>query len=384
MIKRLNIKNFKSFAEIDLELKNFNVVVGGNASGKSNFVSAFSFLKNFSLRGFKDAVSSVGGAAFFKNISLKHQPTSLELDMAPIFTGATKLKINKDGKTWYKLKIEIDGEDCDKILSYRLMKFENSDIVGEADLLKLSSSEILKDLNEINDELKKRQYLDLLSMFHLFEELGSISLFHSIKVFDFDLKACKKAIPLGYSSTLNPDGENLSIVLREIFKNAEQKSKFLHILNFVLPFIKDIEFELLEMTGQLFFRIKEEYNDAFIPANLISDGTLNILLLIISLFFETQETVVIEEPTKELHPKLIPAIVDLLKDASKKKQVIITTQNPELIKYVDLDDLIFVSRANDGFSKIERLSNKQKIKAFLENEIGLDELFIQNIFEGVT
>ena len=36
-IKRIHIGNFKSFSEIDVELSRFNVVIGSNAAGKSNF-----------------------------------------------------------------------------------------------------------------------------------------------------------------------------------------------------------------------------------------------------------------------------------------------------------------------------------------------------------
>jgi len=36
-IKRIQVSNFKSFKELDLELGQFNVVIGANASGNSNF-----------------------------------------------------------------------------------------------------------------------------------------------------------------------------------------------------------------------------------------------------------------------------------------------------------------------------------------------------------
>jgi len=36
-IKKLRISNFKSFGDLEIELGNFNVLIGANASGKSNF-----------------------------------------------------------------------------------------------------------------------------------------------------------------------------------------------------------------------------------------------------------------------------------------------------------------------------------------------------------
>lgn len=43
-ITRLTVENFKSFDTLDLELGDFNVFIGANASGKSNFLSILTFL----------------------------------------------------------------------------------------------------------------------------------------------------------------------------------------------------------------------------------------------------------------------------------------------------------------------------------------------------
>ena len=45
----------------------------------------------------------------------------------------------------------------------------------------------------------------------------------------------------------------------------------------------------------------------------------------------------------------------------------------------ELEKILYISRTKDGFSKIARLSSKSEIKEFLKNEIGVDELFIQNL-----
>ena len=44
-LRRLRVRNFKSFADLDVELEDFNVLVGYTASGKSNFVQIFRFLR---------------------------------------------------------------------------------------------------------------------------------------------------------------------------------------------------------------------------------------------------------------------------------------------------------------------------------------------------
>jgi predicted ATPase len=89
--------------------------------------------------------------------------------------------------------------------------------------------------------------------------------------------------------------------------------------------------------------------------------------------------VIIEEPERNIHPYLISKVVNMMKDASKKKQIVITTHNPEILKHADLNDILLISRDKDGFSTISRPIEKEEIKKFLENEIGIEELYVQNL-----
>jgi AAA15 family ATPase/GTPase len=45
MLKKIEIKNFKSLKDCSIELMDFNVVIGTNASGKTNFVELFKLLR---------------------------------------------------------------------------------------------------------------------------------------------------------------------------------------------------------------------------------------------------------------------------------------------------------------------------------------------------
>ena len=66
-IKRIHIENFKSFSSLDVELSRFNVVIGSNAAGKSNFISAFRFLRDIARHGVINAIAMQGGADYIRN-----------------------------------------------------------------------------------------------------------------------------------------------------------------------------------------------------------------------------------------------------------------------------------------------------------------------------
>jgi predicted ATP-dependent endonuclease of OLD family len=86
-----------------------------------------------------------------------------------------------------------------------------------------------------------------------------------------------------------------------------------------------------------------------------------------------------EEIERNIHPSLISYIINMIKGDIKDKQVIITTHSPEVLKYSGLDNIFFVSRNKEGFSYIYKPADKETVKIFLQNEIGIDELYIQNL-----
>ena len=71
-----------------------------------------------------------------------------------------------------------------------------------------------------------------------------------------------------------------------------------------------------------------------------------------------------------------------MKDASAHHQVLLSTHNPEIVKYAGLENILFISRDQEGFSKLTHLKDKKEIMTFLENEIGLEELFVQNLLDN--
>jgi hypothetical protein len=49
------------------------------------------------------------------------------------------------------------------------------------------------------------------------------------------------------------------------------------------------------------------------------------------------------------------------------------------VKHAAIEDLLLVSRDTEGFSVVSRPVDKEEVRIFLENEIGIEELYIQNL-----
>lgn len=104
---------------------------------------------------------------------------------------------------------------------------------------------------------------------------------------------------------------------------------------------------------------------------------------VLALYFEEKSFIIIEEPERNIHPKLISKLINMMNDVSKRtnKQITITTHNPEIVKHSDLGNILLVDRNNECMSRIIKPSESDEVKTFLKNEIGVDELFVKDLLQ---
>lgn len=420
-IKKLTVTNFKSFKHLEVELGNFNILIGANASGKSNFIQIFKFLRDIVAFGLDNAISMQGGAGYFRNIKIGS-------------TDGFSLEVASDDEYGFgvreKNKNRIGIEVCETICKFTI-KFKTKGtgfeiaedrLIQKCNFLrleerdgkirekeKLGQGEILysKINGKINVDLKKTpsdipiEKDDILPPY--FRELEGKGLppktllleqpfilltflvkniFGDFSIYDFDPKLPKNATPITGKAELEEDGSNLAIILQNIIENKEKKRKFSNLMRELLPFVDKVDVERFAKKF-LLFKLQECYfQDEYMPASLLSDGTINITALIIALYFEKKPLTIIEEPERNIHPHLISKIVSMMKDASKKKQILVTTHNPEMVKHADLENILLVSRDKDGFSTVSKPADQEEVKTFLKNDIGIEDLYVQDLLRG--
>ena len=102
--------------------------------------------------------------------------------------------------------------------------------------------------------------------------------------------------------------------------------------------------------------------------------------MILALYFEERSNIIIlEEPERNIHPKLLANLISAAEDVSKEKQIIITTHNPEFLKHANINDIRLVDRDIDGKTKINAPADNLIVKEFLKNDLGIDDLFLQGL-----
>jgi predicted ATPase len=411
-IREIAVSNFKSFRKMAIEPDNFNIIIGSNAAGKSNFIQVFKFIRDIAKYGLNNAISLQGGVEYLRNTIIgPDEPFNFRI----VYTLEEKLE--EVIGLWNTIPVSFEPFE---ILYEFELTFTDSGEYYEItrDLLVISGNYFLSGQDAVEElgagtisltlvdqsirySIHPPTGLDIgdADLFpHLFQRkdlpTGRLIMnqplsvpgipplewiFRGMKVFDFDPMLLKKAVPIMGKTELEKDGRNLAIVIKKIIDDPEKKREFSLLMKDMLPFVDDIAVEKF-MDMSLFLKMKEIYSkDKYLPASFISDGTLNICALIIALYFESRPVTVIEEPERNIHPYLISRLVEMLKDAARNKQIIITTHNPEMVKNANIDDILLISRDAEGFSRISRPASKQEIQDFLESEIGIEELFIQNL-----
>ena len=71
-IDRIEVSGFKSIADLKLDIKDINVLIGGNGSGKSNFIGVFKFLREITEGRLETYVKTSGGADSMLHFGSRH------------------------------------------------------------------------------------------------------------------------------------------------------------------------------------------------------------------------------------------------------------------------------------------------------------------------
>ena len=92
----------------------------------------------------------------------------------------------------------------------------------------------------------------------------------------------------------------------------------------------------------------EEEGGRLIPATRLSDGTLRYLCLLAILCHPDPPPVIgIEEPELGLHPDILPTVAELLKKASERTQLFVTTHSDALVSALsDMPESILVCESD--------------------------------------
>ena len=371
-IERIKISGYKSIKKLNLELRNINVFIGANGSGKSNFVSFFKMLQfMIETDGLKKYVALNGGAESFFHYGYSNtQEIKAEMDI-----------LNKGGTNHYAMTLS-KGVGESMLYTDEKIAYSQSGRLPKMSPISLGGGHTETRLNSIGvDDSQYGRYFETIKVIKSTMRKWRFFQFHDTTPNSY----IRGSSNVGDCNYLRDNGGNLGAflyMLRDKYPN--EYKMILMTVRHMAPFIEDFVLEREYGGDSIVLKWTEfgKSNYTF-SAHQMSDGTLRLIALVTLLMqpysVSTPRLICIDEPELGLHPTAIELLGSLLKKASQQSQIIISTQSPALVDCFSVDDVVVVNR-KEGESLFERL-DEEKYKQWLE-EFTVSELWSTNIIGG--
>ena len=405
MITELEIEGFKSFGSPaeKVELGPLNFIVGANASGKTNLLHALRFLQNAVNHDVSYAVSELGGSAEVCNKRLpQDQPVQLAFKVEKEFKGTLSESVGSQhrqdkvvvGPFEYKLALDLGSNETTPRIEEEALraKVVRDGETSTATLTRNSKEVVLFDPTAPKSEGLQRDAFsvpDQESTRLALEGVGFLSipaayLCSEIKGWRFHNiipAAARRPYREEADATLGSAGEKLATILHGM--TDEERSSIVHGLRSVVPGLRNLKTTKSPMEATLAFQIVEDKLNAAINPISVSDGTVRLLALLVLTTWSASRSslIAIEEPENGIHPHLAEHIVDLLRSASERTQLIVTTHEPDLLDHLEPSEVILCDK-EDGFTKLRKASSVADIEQFRQH-FSLGELWEQGVVGAI-
>ena len=359
MITSLGLRNFKNFADAKLNMGPFTVIVGANASGKSNLRDAFRFLhgvgRGYTLADIFGGKYGAGGQAEWQ--PLRGAPNEIVRFDQPSFELNVTMELDEQ-KVSYRITVGPDHEKSGlftvkhESLSIRPYEpvYTSHPYVGDRVreqgddnhlLLRMGRSERQK---KIGHRIAVRSDQPALTQIgehrHLIRYQKDwtervANTFSDMRFLDLSPDHMRRPAFPG-KKILGDSGENLPTVLREVCAEPERRRALTDWTRELTPMdVTDIEFPI-DSTGWVKLALRER-NGRIVSSNAASDGTLRLLAMLAALLGPDPAGIyVFEEIDNGIHPARQRLLLDLIEGQTGKGslQVVTTTHSPDLLELV--------------------------------------------------
>ncbi len=389
-LTKLYIHNYKSFYDTTIELDKMNIVVGENNSGKSNLIDVLEFIDIAMTKDVERAIKEKGGYSNIKNYN-----TSEEKIVIRATFEHCQINANVNGE-------HLEGDKGEIIISFSL--FDEYQILSICMNMMLivdkKNQKVLKfilsnkkyyDSNKTIQKLysffrenqeKLKNYVYILFKYLLTMAIDSNLKIESrknlyIKTYAINTENIRKWSHKRSTNHLKKDGSNLGQNLFNLNKNNLEL-----ISNSMIGIVNEIDgIDIQETFGNYLIGFHEKNKS--IGIDVVSDGTINLLATITALNQDDKSILLaFDEPERYLHLKAVNYLLESFR--ASEKQILITTHSTEILKYANLDEIVFIYRDSDGDTQSIRARDIPDLEGKMERlgyerPLTLDELIASNI-----
>ncbi len=353
-LTKIRAQHFRSIESLELQLSPLTVLVGLNASGKSNIADIPAFVSDALLHGLDSAIAARGGSG------LRRDTEDISVDLCIDL---------QDAQVDYGFSIRIENNGRQKVMRetasgalYQVPSDKISVEVKEGRFTRPSEGELsdivrspLWDLADMYFDVWGTDPDGLAMPFrgimaflygHKMEVVINFriaaSFLRAVKSYRIFPDTLRYPQPISNNVFLDNDGKNLASILLGMKENHPHRfADLISVLNHLVPSITYVEIEQVGGHLAINFTHKSEESgrEKILVAFHESDGTLRILGLLAALYQEPHPVLsIIEEPEIAIHPGAMAYIAELMNEvASLRMQLLVTTHSPDFLDMVPAD-----------------------------------------------
>ncbi|MEB3337905.1 MAG: AAA family ATPase [Leptolyngbyaceae bacterium] len=413
MLTKLRLREFKNFKNAHLTLGPLTLLIGANASGKSNIRDALRFLHGIG-RGY--SVADILGEKYVEGgvlqwSGIRGGKREIARHGCPAFYVNVEILLNKERSQKVTYKTLINTGDAGKP---PFIEFERLDVIVNGSTQEIFSAKALTSpylILRLKEGAYRQELVHSISALHQlsvqdtllpsddftevsFDDLTEvkeiiravIQVLSNMRFLDLEPGSMRKPSYPG-QVVLGDRGENLSSVLQSICEDPERKRSLIGWLQELTPLdVVDFEFPT-DLTGRILL-VLVEGNGQTTSAYSASDGTLRFLAMLAALLGpEPAQFYFFEELDNGIHPARLNLLINFIENQvfNRNIQVVSTTHSPQLLRLLSPESLKYASLTyrppNQRDAHIKRILDIPDAQRVIEkHDIG--ELHESNWFEN--
>jgi predicted ATPase len=316
IVTRLILKNWRNFREADVPLRDRTYLIGANASGKSNFLDAFRFLRDVSKPaggGIQKAVDDRGGISKLRCLHARNDPeVRIEVHLSESADDAKP--------TWrYLIGFRSEGKGAHRLLVSKEQVWHNGAVV-------LSRPQS----DDVEDQAR-------LTQTHL-EQIQTNSKFRDVADFFGDVTY------LHLVPQLLKFGDRIGGIAKCSKKTRDVRlTRIEKALALAVPRFKQLQFAQDESTGRPHLEALYEHHRphaGWQREEQFSDGTLRLIALLWTLL-DGDSLLLLEEPELSLHNAIVEQIPRMIqhvqRSAKRRRQIVISSHSEVMLSNPGID-----------------------------------------------
>ncbi|ABK16627.1 AAA family ATPase [Syntrophobacter fumaroxidans] len=355
----IELKNWRNFGSVKVTLPQRVFLVGPNASGKSNFLDAFRFLRDLASvgGGFQAAVRRRGGLSSLRCLAARRIPDIV-----------LSVKIGHEDERWqYSLKFRQDSQGRPMITEEKVVR-EGEVILDRPDKSDKKDGERLTQtyLEQVNTNKEFREVAEFFS---------SVRYLHLVPQI---IREPDRSV----GKINDPFGGDFLEGIAQTRKNTQRArlNRIQKALELAVPQLKELELHT-DSRGIPHLRGRYEHwrlRGAWQDEDQFSDGTLRLIGLLWVLQ-ESKAPLLLEEPELSLHPGVARYIPQMFARVQRhsKRQIIVSTHSGDILQDegIGLDEALLLFPETEG-TIVKPAGSFDEIRILLEQGMSLADAVI--------